>query len=178
MNWTVMNVSPDTVTITDTPIPISWVPGQIRVVPVAYLAGSAQLSQAMVAMQLCITAYGAWMPLPPFAPVTYAVQGNWQETGLVPVTVTQDGNSPPLTLGPFTQGSLLMNVADLTSGSSVALSFAAWDGAVYYPAQAVGSTLTSAGPVAVAWDPPTLAGRFQWTVSGSVTWTVLYQVQP
>lgn len=178
MNWTVQNVSPDTITVTDTPIPVSWVPGQVQIVPAAYFLRSAQLSQAIQGMQLCITAYGAFTPLPTFAPLTYVAQGTWGATGLTDVTVTQSGVGPPLTLGPYQQGTVLIDVLALSSGGSVALAFQAWDSITYYPPQTVGSTLTATGAVAVAWNPPALAGRFRWTVSGSVTWTVLYQVSP
>lgn len=178
MNWTVQNVSQDTITVTDTPIPVSWVPGQIQTLPLAYFLHSAQLSQAVQNMQLCVVSYGAFAPLPAFAPLTFPVLGALSATGLTPVTLTQNGQSAPLTLGPFSQGSVLMNVSALTSAASLTLAFQAWDGTVYYPAQAVGSAISTTGPVAVAWDPPTLAGRFQWTVTGSVTLTLLYQVMP
>jgi hypothetical protein len=178
MNWTVQNVSADTLTVTDTPIPISWAPGQIQHVPLAYFLQSAQLSQALVNLQLCVTAYGAFTPLPPFAPVTFAVLGTLGATGLTPVILTQNGRSAPLTLGPYAAGRVLVNIQALTSGSSLALGFQDWDGATYYPVQAVGSTLSAVGPVAVTWNPPSLAGRFTWTVVGSVTVTGIYQATP
>ncbi|NMP20762.1 hypothetical protein [Sulfobacillus harzensis] len=179
MNWTVQNVSQDSVTVTDTPIPVSWTPGQVQTVPLTYFLHSAQLSQAVQNQQLCVVNYGAFAPLPPFAPLTYTVLGTPGATGLTPVTLTQNGASPPVTLGPYTVGTVLLNVTALgASGDSLALGFEAWDGTVYYPAQSVIAAVSSVGPVSAAFNPPALAGRFVWTVSGSVSVTALYQLLP
>lgn len=178
MNWTVVNVSGNTVSITDTPIPLTWEPGQRQLVPVAYVTASAQLSQAVANQQLCIPQYGAFAPLPRWAPLTYVVAGSLGAAGLQPGTVQQSGASAPLTLGPFRQGVVLANVTALSAGGSASLGFEAWDGTTYYPAETVIADITGTGPWQVAWAPGAPAGRFVWTVSGSLSWTLCYHVMP
>lgn len=178
MSWTVQNVSADSVAITDTPIPISWAPGQVQSVPMADFLYSAQLSQAIQNLQLVVTQYGTFQPLPRFAPLTLTLLGTNGATGLVPVTLTQNGQSPPITCGPFTTAQLLINVSAVgTSGGSLAFGLQTWDGAAYYPVQALGSTLSAVGLQTVSFTPPLLAARVTWTVSGSVTVTTLCQLQ-
>ncbi len=175
--WTVQNVSADIVSITDTPILLTWNPGALQSVPMAYFQQSRQLSQAIASQQLCVIAYGSFAPIASWAPLTYVVAGTLTNTGLQPVTLTQSLNTAPLTLGPFTQGTVLLNVTAFgASGDSVALGFQAWDGVVFYPVQSVIAATTTMGPLSAAWNPPALAGRFVWTVSGSATVSLLYHV--
>jgi hypothetical protein len=179
MNWTVVNVSGDTVSITDTPIPVTWEPGAIQTVPAAYFLASAQLSQAVANQQLCIVGWGAYAPLPRWAPLTYVLLGTGSVGSLTPVTLTQSGVTGPLTLAPYTQGTLLLNLTAVgASGASLAVSCEAWDGQTYYPAQAVIAATSAPGPILQAWVPPAPAARFVWTVTGSVTATALYQLMP
>ena len=176
--WTVQNVSQDTVTVTDTPIPVTWMPGQQQTVPMADFLHSAQLGQAVQNQQLCVVSYGTFQPLPRFAPLTYVVVGTVTATGLQPATLTTNGQGAPLTLAPFASGEVLLNVTTLTSGSSLAVNFEGWDGAVYYPTEPVLAAVTAPGAVQAGWPPSGVAGRFTWTVVGSVTASLLYQLRP
>lgn len=176
MNWTIQNVSLDTIATTDTPIPLTWVAGQILLVPITYVTGSAQIAQAIQNQQLCVVAYGAATPQRAWGPLTYVIQGTAGTGALAPVALTQSGASPPLTTGLWTTGTLLVNVVTLATDSSLTLALQAWDGAVYYPAQSLGSAITTVGAQLLVAAPPPIAGRLTWTVTGSGSWTLLYQL--
>lgn len=175
--WTIQNVSPDTVSTTDTPIPLTWAPGQRLSVPIRYATGSAQIQAAIFAQQLAVLNYGSVAPSEGWAPVTYVLLGTQTLDGLTPATLTQSGETGPLTLGLWTRGTLLVNLTALTSGASLAVNFQAWDGAVWYPALPVIAAASSVGPLAVtAWDPPAPLGRFVWMITGQVSATAVYQL--
>jgi len=182
--WQVQNVSPDTVSVTDLPIPITWAPQQIQPVPVASWGFSPQLSAALAAGQLCVVAYQDAGPAPRWGPLTLTVIGTQTATGLQPATVTGNGSSPYWTTGPFARGQIFARVVAAASGSSFTLRAAPWDGlpaaASGYAAETLWGPITSpqVGPPDLWWTPPLLAAQFQWTATGSASVTVVVQLAP
>lgn len=182
--WQVQNVSTDTVSVTDLPIPITWAPNAIQGVPVASWGFSAQLSAALAAGQLCVVAYQDAGPAPRWGPMTVTVLGTQTATGLQPATVTGDGASPYLTTGPFTRAQIFARVVAMASGSSFTLAAAPWDGyaasTAGYAAETLWGPVTSAqvGPPDLVWTPPLLAAQIQWTATGSSSVSVVLQLAP
>lgn len=177
--WLIQNVSADSVTVTDTPIPLAWLPQQSLAVPLSYVLGSTALPAAILAQQLVVLQYGSATAGGPWAPVSYVLLGTQAETGLQPATLLQSSQTGPLTLGLWTTGRVLVNVTALATDASLAIGWQAWDGVAYYPAQTVLGAVTTPGPQPIVpWNPPAFAGRFVWTVTGaSVSATVCYQLQ-
>ena len=177
--WMLQNVSPDTVSVTDTPIPLTWIAQAIVAVPVRYVVQSDQLQAAIFAQQLVVIQYGSVAPVNPWAPVSYVVLGTQTAAGLQPATLLQSSQTGPLTVGLWPTGRLLINVTSLATDASLAVGWQSWDGAIYYPVEAVQAAITTVGPQPVVpWNPPAFAGRWVWTVTGSsVTASVVYQVQ-
>ena len=133
---------------------------------------SRTLQEQIGAGALCVVGMADFAPLAPMAPVTYPLHPS--------ATETQDGESLPVTLAPFSAGSLFLNVTEIGASSSVAISFEPWDGTAYYPAQSVIAAVSAVGPVAPTDFFPTgapIAGRFTWTITGSVTFSLGYQVR-
>lgn len=170
MAWTIYNASTASINVTDIAQPQQILPATALEFEFADVMQSRVLAQNIALGALVVTACGDYGPMTgPVAPVTYSVHALQQES--------QDGNSGPFTMAPFSDGLLLLNVTALGSGSSVAIGFEPWDGATYYPAVSAVAAQTVVGPVTQTFKPAGIAGRFTWTVVGTATFGLLYQVQ-
>ncbi len=171
MAWTVQNVSNASVSVLDVPDPTTIAPGDTASFQVRDFLNSTTLASNVALGALCVVNYGDFAPMATWAPITY--QANQSPS----TSLTSSGYSLPFTLAPFSSGLVMLNVTALGTSSSVAIGFQAYDGTSYYPAQSVISAQSSAGAISQSFAPQGLAGRLTWTISGSATFSLLWQVR-
>lgn len=167
--WTILNSTSASVVVNDIAIPQTIAPYGTASFYVSDVLASRVLGENIANGSLCVTTYGSFAASDEFLPVSFPVH---------PLnTETQSGAGNPLTLGVFAQGMLLLNVTALTQGSSLAIGFQPFDGTAYYPPVSAIASVTATGPVDASFATVAGAGRFTWTVAGSVTFSLIAQMQ-
>ncbi len=172
MPWTVANTTASPVEVQDVGDPQTIAAYGTAAFLFQDFLTSRTLQEQIGAGALCVVEMGDFAPFARIAPVTYPLHPSAIED--------QDGESPPVTLAPFQAGSLYLNVTAVGASSSVAISFEPWDGVAYYPAVSVIVTVSTVGAVGPTEFFPAgapIAGRFTWTITGSVTFALSYQVR-
>ncbi len=176
MAWVVYNPGPNSLNVTDIAIPQLIEPFSTADFEAADFLDSRILAAAVGSGQLCIVSFGDFLPFEGWAPVTYPAH---------PLTAeVSSGESSPLTIAPFSVGTLYLNVTAVASGS-LAL---AWQpliydlvgGIAYFGTTPLLSTLTTTQQIAQAFaglGGMGTAGRFVWTITGSVTFSLSLQMR-
>ncbi|WP_304459069.1 hypothetical protein [Alicyclobacillus sendaiensis] len=167
--WTIVNNSGTSISVNDIPVPQEILPYQTAMFEAADVLTSRTLAENLANGSLCVINFGTFTQGGPFLPVTYPVHPM--------ATETANGASNPFTVGVFSQGLLLLNVTAMASGSSLSIAWEAFDGSVYYPAETEIANVTSTGAQAIPFSQYGVAGRFTWTVTGSVTFSLLLQMR-
>ena len=171
MPWTVANATASPIEVQDVGDPQTILAqGSAEFLFQDFLT-SRTLQEQIGAGALCVVSMGDFAPFARIAPVTYPLHPS--------ATEIQNGNSNPVTLAPFQAGTLFLNVTAVGTGGSVAISFEPWDGTTYYPAESVIAAVSAVSATMQGFFPvgAPIAGRFTWTIAGSVTFSLGYQVR-
>lgn len=167
--WTIYNSSGASISVNDIPVPQEILPYQTAMFEAADVLTSRTLAENLANGSFCVVNFGSFAPGGPFLPVTYPIHPL--------ATETANGASKPVTVGVFHQGLLMLNVTSMTSGSSLSIGWEAFDGTTYYPVETEIANVTSVGAQAMPFSQYGVAGRFTWTVTGSVTFSLLLQMR-
>lgn len=167
--WIIYNQSNAALSVNDIPEPQEVLSNTSASFSVSDVTTSHILAENIANGALVVTSFGTFGTAGPWLPVTYPVHLSGAEL--------QDGYSNPVTVGVFTQGQLLLNVTAISVGGSLEIGWQEWDGAAYYPASILISSVTATGPISVPFSTYGIAGRATWTVSGSATFSLLLQMR-
>lgn len=167
MAWTVYNTTANSINVTDIAIPQEIGPFSSAQFEVADFLSSRILAETIATGGLCVTSYGDFMPSNGWMPVTFPVHPLGQEI--------QNGQSPPYSIAPFSGGMLYLNITAING--SLSISWQPFDGEAYYPAVSLVDAVTGVTQTVQPFTQQGIAGRFIWTVSGSVTFSLKLQMR-
>jgi len=168
MAWTVYNSGPLALNVTDIAIPQEIGPSESGTFELADFMQSTILAEAVASGGVCVVDYGDFSPSNGWSPIVYHLHPL--------ATETASGQSDPVTLAPFSEYILYLNVTALGSSSSVAIGYQplVWsrttNSIIYLPPIQEIAAVSAVGAIRqVLNEPPDIAGRFTWTVTGSAT---------
>lgn len=170
--WTVLNGTSSSINVTDIPgDAVQILPYQSALFDFRDIEQSRILAENIGNGSLAVTSFGTFAEGGPWLPITYPVHPL--------ATETQDGHSQLLTVGVFSVGKVLLNVAsvDAALSSSIEVGWEEFDGTDYYPAQTILATTTQPGLTPLDFNDYGIAGRFSWTIVGSVEFALLFQLR-
>lgn len=175
--WTVYNGTTNSLNVADIGMPQLIPPFGTAEFAATDFLSSRILAAAVGSGQVCIVNFGDFLPLAAgWAPITYPVHPTAAEVS--------SGASSPLTIAPFSAATLYLNITEVSEGGSLAVS---WEplvydlvgGIVYFSAESIISGIATPEQVAMydAFTDLDVAGRFTWTVAGSVTFSLVLKMR-
>ncbi|MCL6442453.1 MAG: hypothetical protein K6T83_03140 [Alicyclobacillus sp.] len=166
--WTVLNQSNASIPISDIPIPQTLEPNESGKFLPRDVMSSLALQTNLANGSLVVTEMGSLAPSEGWLPVSFPVNNG---------EVLRDGQSPTFTTAMYREGTLYVNVTDLSG--TLTLGYQQFDGTTYYPDTTL-VTINATGPqTPIQISSLGFAGRVTWTLSsgGSATFDATLNVR-